>query len=553
MSDEPTGLILRFRDLVTPEGETIRRHKVIADTNGFVWWGWWHKSGEQPAIRATRALNTHHSGGVPILLLDSGRSRLHRARCLEFRYDHVRFDRIDSPDPAATPDYYSAQSYYGWYKLTDFEDVIDTDAESVLRSLTYVQVDEFFAEESSPFRAFYGKRIYDIAELVQQNRTVWFTRDARTGDPSHRIELLNAEHSRPTHFGTQYYSRLAGRRSRRILWLSDLHFSMGEHHAFPYEHDVNREPLWLALTKALRDNDVHELAGVIISGDITWKADPEEFGKARDFMERLSREFTLDPRQLGVCPGNHDVAFSQDPASKDAPATVATSKARRSYEEFYNDLFYHPPNAFMSSGRRWLVGGALPVDVVLLNSSLLQQHPDFEKTDLGRSTPVFQGQGFLGQAQLDDAAKEFAWDDAAFSRLRALRVVVLHHHIVPVTFSEAARAGANYSVVLDAERLTRWLVKHRVDVVLHGHQHQPFTTRLVRPARLEEDGVHHSFTVLGMGSSGVSLDHLGEEKRNTFALLEFGDDAISVEFWSIHPTNPSKRMYSLNVPYMPAQ
>ena len=121
------------------------------------------------------------------------------------------------------------------------------------------------------------------------------------------------------------------------------------------------------------------------------------------------------------------------------------------------------------------------VDIVALNSSLLQQHPNFQVDESGNVTsPLFQGQGFLGADQLDVAAREFRWDTSAFSPLRALRVVVLHHHIVPVTEAEVAVAGGNYSMVLDAERLTRWLVRHRVNLVLHGHQHQPFSVAIRR-------------------------------------------------------------------------
>lgn len=33
-------LVLRFRDLSCPRGETINRHKEIIQEEGYVWWGW---------------------------------------------------------------------------------------------------------------------------------------------------------------------------------------------------------------------------------------------------------------------------------------------------------------------------------------------------------------------------------------------------------------------------------------------------------------------------------------------------------------------------------
>jgi hypothetical protein len=128
---------------------------------------------------------------------------------------------------------------------------------------------------------------------------------------------------------------------------------------------------------------------------------------------------------------------------------------------------------------------------------------------------------------------------------------VLHHHVVPVTEAERAVAGGNYSMVLDAERLSRWLVRHRVDLVLHGHQHQPFSVAITRTELLEDDHAeNHTFRVLGMGSTGVHLDHVGAIKRNTFGLLEFTPEGISVAYHSLHPTDRSQALLRFSVPYV---
>lgn len=34
-------VILRFRDLVTAEGETIKKHIAVIEDCDYVWWGWW--------------------------------------------------------------------------------------------------------------------------------------------------------------------------------------------------------------------------------------------------------------------------------------------------------------------------------------------------------------------------------------------------------------------------------------------------------------------------------------------------------------------------------
>lgn len=277
------------------------------------------------------------------------------------------------------------------------------------------------------------------------------------------------------------------------------------------------------------------------------------------FFERMMSSYALDPRQIAIVLGNHDIAFSEKPAEKHVAVTRAATESEAAYRQFYEGMFRIAPNEFLSCGRRLLVAGVLPIDMVCLNSSLLQQHPDF-KSDPGASSPVFQGQGFVGARQLADAAKHYRWDGERYSPMRALRVVVLHHHVLPVIEAERAIAGGNYSMVLDAERLSRWLVRHRVDLVLHGHQHQPFSVAITRTEVLEEEHVKnadgsvsipspHTFQVLGMGSTGVAAHHLGPIAKNTFGLLDFAPGGIDVSYHLLNCTDRSRRLFGLHVPY----
>jgi len=542
MPTEATSFVLRFRDLVTGTNETIALHEAIAKSEGEVWWGWWKKAGERSAIHAFKGIMG--TGPIPILLLDSGQGCLHRAKCKQVIAD---LDPRPSPDKLKTPDYYRSQTYFTWFQLAEFAQIPASDARAMVNGLTYVQVDEFFADDRSPFRSFYGKRIYSIEEMIQQNRTVWFTRPAKVDDPSHEIELLNAEHTRPHHFAPSYFSSP----SRTLLWTSDLHFSKDPtQHAFPDQAGAQDVNLWLALENALKDLKVERLAGAVVSGDFTWRADSIEFQKARTlFFDRLISSYALDPRQIAIVPGNHDIAFSDSPADKGTAVTHAALESEAGFRAFYEGLFRIAPNEFLSSGRRILIGGALPIDIVCLNSSLLQQHPAFS-TDAKSSSPVFQGHGFLGTAQLQTAAEQFRWDTEPFSTLRPLRLAVLHHHVLPVAEAEAGIVGSNYSVVLDAERLSRWLVRHRIDIVLHGHQHQPFSAAITRAEVLDHDNDKtHTFRVLGMGSTGVAARHQGAIAKNTFGLLEFGADQIEVSYHSLHPSQASQKLFTLRVPY----
>lgn len=59
-----------------------------------------------------------------------------------------------------------------------------------VKNYTYVNVDSLFVENHSNYEKFYGKRVYNIKEMIQQNRTIWFVRNYNENDDSdYEIQL----------------------------------------------------------------------------------------------------------------------------------------------------------------------------------------------------------------------------------------------------------------------------------------------------------------------------------------------------------------------------
>ena len=208
-----------------------------------------------------------------------------------------------------------------------------------------------------------------------------------------------------------------------------------------------------------------------------------------------------------ICPGNHDFAFTATPWVKGEVPTVAQDEAVKNYLEFYQKLYSTKPNKWFSSGRRFLIANSKAVDVISLNSSLLNQ-----------TKGVFQGHGFLGEDQLIDAAREMGWRPGAKGP-RAFRVVMLHHHVVPIIHRDLPRYDQQSSVVYDAGSLCRWLAEYEVNLVLHGHMHQATVLKESRTVNLSEGTLKwHEFNVAALGSSGVessSHDRSQEQLRHT--------------------------------------
>lgn len=101
-----------------------------------------------------------------------------------------------------------------------------------------------------------------------------------------------------------------------ILHLSDLHFGIEKADKKIYKVDVDRQARTLkSLINTLKDDtkvppnwkpDV-----VVISGDIGWTGNHEEYDKFREvFLRPLLKEFSnLSKEKIITCPGNHDIIW----------------------------------------------------------------------------------------------------------------------------------------------------------------------------------------------------------------------------------------------------
>ena len=78
-----------------------------------------------------------------------------------------------------------------------------------------------FENKNIDYSKFNHKKIYSAAELIQQNRTVWFIRPATEDDLENEIILLNSEMIQPAWFSRQYFQTYGD----TLIWLSDLHLS----------------------------------------------------------------------------------------------------------------------------------------------------------------------------------------------------------------------------------------------------------------------------------------------------------------------------------------
>ncbi|MGH2413665.1 MAG: HEAT repeat domain-containing protein, partial [Microcystaceae cyanobacterium] len=105
----------------------------------------------------------------------------------------------------------------------------------------------------------------------------------------YRPPKLSSQSNTPTTFPTHFMY---------ILHLSDLHFGTLDH-----------ATLWSNQLAEDLKNDIKlpHLDALILSGDIANYSTPEEYEAAKQFLDRLRQDFPLNPEQIIIVPGNHDL------------------------------------------------------------------------------------------------------------------------------------------------------------------------------------------------------------------------------------------------------
>jgi len=503
----PSTMILRFRDLSSPVGDTVRLHREMIKKFGYAWWGWWAKQEESIPrdvfAKFTDLIDKSESKSLLVYLVDSGQNLLYKGTIAKI-VTSPGSNPIDSPEPDKTPGYYISKTCKAWFKLTSIEPCELFE----LSELSYDEVSGFIDDPSS--EAFHNKRIFSMKEMLSRlHRTIYFVQPL---DPvRHRhYEVFAVAPREPTIFSFEPRFRS----SNYIIHFSDLHFGNPE---YPQTDSALQKGLTSLLGEDLIALGKGRPAAVIISGDLTWKGTKTEFQEALTFITMLRSLYDLDPFfDLIIVPGNHDITWGQQDTDYDPHSAVrySSTEAERNYREFFTRTVGVPPNKYLSMGRRYLLQNFVTIDLMGLNSSRIENQK-------------LSGYGYVGLDQLSNAASSMGWSKGA--KPVTYRLAVLHHHLLPVTPIEDPLLDHNISITLDAGQLMYKMVELGIDGVSHGHQHQPFLASVVRPPR--KDSIYQSSTPIlihGTGSVGVKRAKLGPIGKNAYSIYEFDSGGMTL-------------------------
>jgi small GTP-binding protein len=307
----------------------------------------------------------------------------------------------------------------------------------------------------------------------------------------------------------------------RILHLSDLHIG------------AETDPLSLLqpLAADLHDREeglaVDRLDYLVISGDITNRASPQEFEKAYEFVSGLIKEFELTAQRCIIVPGNHDLDWGA-PAyawkskrdvggSKLAPGTYQEAgpgylvrddarypeRFKNFSEHFFHRLTQRPYPLTPEEQCLPFLFGEDRLQFLAMNSAWEIDEYFQERSSISDKA-VSRG--------LDAADKEIARAQAEGKlpkEAKVLRLAVWHH---PITGNEKIQADAFM------ERLR----KASVRFCLHGHVHEERAdlVNYLDPKR--------SLHVVGAGSFGAPVRERPESVPRLYNLMEVQRDLQQV-------------------------
>ena len=506
-------IVLRYRDLSSKN--TIKIHNDKIASKGFVWWGWWAKPQEKVALEVFKSLaekaisDTHFE----VFLLDSGRSELRRAQCIDIKFDFN--NPIPSPQKNATPAYYNKNKYLMWFKFDKISEPIDSPDKDI-NNYSYVQVDEHFASKTSPFSVFNNKKVYNLNELIEQQCTIWFLRKAKTDDENRQIVSYA-----PGNGNVETSFSIAN--TNQLLWLSDLHFS-DNHFAFKKSVGSNNQ-IFDILKNKLDSIKFKKFSKVIVSGDITFSADEKEFAEAKNFFCQMTSGYGTDGESYIFCPGNHDMKYSEKDYEDNSPIELNYDKAKNNYIDFYEKVKGITANKYNNNIHRFVALNGTLVEIIALNTCILQQDREH-----------FRGMGFAGNNQLFELRNALKVTD----KMNALRILVMHHNLLPVIYSEEPKVNPMYSMLLDSEAISQFCIQNNILLVLHGHTHKNFYVEMTRKCESKDDQ-KKTIYVIGLGSTGASKSDLTDGYNNQFATIQIEEKILKLNIYELFPSGSNEK------------
>ncbi len=239
----------------------------------------------------------------------------------------------------------------------------------------------------------------------------------------------------------------------KIAHLSDLHICQKS-------RPQNLEKVRTLFEYALEENTDH----FVITGDLV------HLGETVDFLafRQLLKEYDLlDPKRITLVIGNHDI-YGGVHLAEDILTFPQKCKAVdyvKKLQEFKNYFFETYENTLVQSVKDIYPFVKIIHDVALIGINSTRQYSIVKNP--------FASKGLVDDAQLKKMKQLLSRRDLAGKR----KIVLIHHYFHKISKSESKNA---YLINLESfggklrkkKRLMKIFRRYKIDLVLHGHEHE---------------------------------------------------------------------------------
>lgn len=288
--------------------------------------------------------------------------------------------------------------------------------------------------------------------------------------------------------------------SLTIAVVSDLHIgqSVRSKDLCPYNNTQHVDEKYLEKFSRFVQTENIKANYLVIPGDITGKAHPEEFKLASDAIVKIGIALGVPEEKILFVPGNHDKDWNALPPDEDDTTGVRT---KQMYAPLTNSDWLF--ERILRRSPYYMLSDPFAIwefnDLIVVGYNSAQHDNRDQKVHHGLITNESLN-------TLDSALQKLALDS------QKIKIFLVHHH--PIQYSDHIPDVPDFSVMTNSENLLTLLGKFRFDLLLHGHKHKPhFNTQSLN--------LNSPLAILGAGSFSCQLDvSYNGHASNQFHLVE---------------------------------
>lgn len=277
----------------------------------------------------------------------------------------------------------------------------------------------------------------------------------------------------------------------KILVVSDLHVGEG---AICTDLSTGTSP------NAVKKNFLKELQNLakresitadylLVTGDITNRAKPEEFTLAAQKLTEIASYFNItDPSKVLFVPGNHDSNWAEEEKVLTADKSNIEIAIKEKYrfiqdESMFDSILKNANYGCFYKEPYFAIWEFDNINIVGINTSVFDHYDKKPHHGVVRQSDV---------SLLDEKLTEMSIKDSD-----KLNLVMLHHH--PMQQPDLPFSQADHSILQNSSRLMDVLYKNRINLIVHGHKHIP-------TLGYHTNEYYHPITILCSGSFSARLD-----------------------------------------------